>query len=34
VRPIIDDVRPLADARASFDMMVAGDIFGKLVLTT
>ena len=33
-RPIIDDVRPLADARASFEMMTAGDIFGKLVLTT
>lgn len=33
VRPIIDDVRPLADARASFERLEAGDAFGKLVLT-
>ncbi len=32
-RPIIDDVRPLADARASFERLEAGDVFGKLVLT-
>ncbi len=33
VRPLIHDVRPLADARASFAAMQAGDVFGKLVLT-
>jgi NADPH:quinone reductase-like Zn-dependent oxidoreductase len=33
VRPVIDDVRPLADARASFVRLEAGDAFGKLVLT-
>jgi NADPH:quinone reductase-like Zn-dependent oxidoreductase len=33
VRPLIDDVRPLTDARASFERMAAGDQFGKLVLT-
>ncbi len=34
VRPVIDDVRPLADARTSFAEMAQGDVFGKLVLTT
>jgi NADPH:quinone reductase-like Zn-dependent oxidoreductase len=33
VRPVIADVRPLADARASFELMAAGDVYGKLVLT-
>ncbi|ONH58927.1 Zn-dependent oxidoreductase [Frankia sp. CcI49] len=33
VRPVIDDVRPLADARASFERLVRGDVYGKLVLT-
>jgi NADPH:quinone reductase-like Zn-dependent oxidoreductase len=33
VRPVIDDARPLADARASFERLEAGDAFGKLVLT-
>jgi NADPH:quinone reductase-like Zn-dependent oxidoreductase len=33
VRPIIDDVRPLADARASFERLAEGDVFGKLALT-
>jgi NADPH:quinone reductase-like Zn-dependent oxidoreductase len=32
VRPVIDDVRPLADARASFERLAGGDVFGKLVL--
>lgn len=32
-RPIIDDVRPLADARSSFERMARGELFGKLVLT-
>ena len=33
VRPLIDDVRPLADARASFERMAEGELYGKLVLT-
>jgi len=33
IRPVIEDVRPLADARASFERLLAGDAFGKLVLT-
>jgi NADPH:quinone reductase-like Zn-dependent oxidoreductase len=33
VRPLIDDVLPLADARGAFERMVSGDLFGKLVLT-
>jgi NADPH:quinone reductase-like Zn-dependent oxidoreductase len=33
VRPLIDDVLPLTDARAAFERMVGGDLFGKLVLT-
>ncbi len=34
VRPAIDDVRPLADARGSFEKMAEGTVVGKLVLTT
>jgi NADPH:quinone reductase-like Zn-dependent oxidoreductase len=34
VRPLIHDVRPLADARASFAQLAGGDVFGKLVVTT
>jgi NADPH:quinone reductase-like Zn-dependent oxidoreductase len=34
VRPVVDDVRPLADAQSSFERMAQGDVFGKLVLTT
>jgi len=33
VRPLVDDVRPLADARASFARLAEGEVFGKLVLT-
>lgn len=33
VRPPIDDVRPLSDARASFERLASGETFGKLVLT-
>lgn len=33
LRPVIEDVRPLADARASFERLAGGDTFGKLVLT-
>jgi NADPH:quinone reductase-like Zn-dependent oxidoreductase len=34
VRPVIEDIRPLADARRSFELLASGDSFGKLVLTT
>lgn len=33
ISPMISDVRPLADARASFELLAGGDVFGKLVLT-
>jgi NADPH:quinone reductase-like Zn-dependent oxidoreductase len=33
-RPVIDSVRPLAEAEAAHDRMKAGEHFGKLVLTT
>ncbi len=33
VRPVIEDVRPLADARRSFERLASGETFGKLVLT-
>ncbi|WP_322754921.1 zinc-binding dehydrogenase [Frankia sp. Cas3] len=33
LRPLIADVRPLADARASFAQLAGGEVFGKLVLT-
>jgi NADPH:quinone reductase-like Zn-dependent oxidoreductase len=33
VRPIIDSVVPLADARSAFEQLAAGETFGKLVLT-
>jgi NADPH:quinone reductase-like Zn-dependent oxidoreductase len=32
VRPVIDDVIPLADASRAFEKMATGDVFGKLVL--
>ena len=32
-RPVIDRVMPLADGRAAFAAMAAGDVHGKLVLT-
>lgn len=32
VRPLIDAVLPLADARQGFERLAAGDLFGKLVL--
>jgi len=34
LRPYVDDVRPLHDARASFERLAEGNVFGKLVLTT
>ena len=33
VRPVVDSVRPLAEARAAFEWLAAGESFGKLVLT-
>ncbi|HUF33752.1 MAG TPA: zinc-binding dehydrogenase [Acidimicrobiales bacterium] len=34
VRPVIDTVLPLADARTGLEQLAAGDVFGKVVLTT
>jgi NADPH:quinone reductase-like Zn-dependent oxidoreductase len=34
VRPLIDQVMPLADARRGFERMAAGELFGKIVFTT
>lgn len=34
VRPLIDATYPLADAREAYRRMDAGDLFGKIVLTT
>jgi NADPH:quinone reductase-like Zn-dependent oxidoreductase len=34
VRPLIDEVMPLRDARRGFERLAAGDVFGKIVLTT
>lgn len=31
VRPLVDEVRPLAEAREGFSRMMAGDLFGKIV---
>jgi D-arabinose 1-dehydrogenase-like Zn-dependent alcohol dehydrogenase len=31
VRPVIDRVLPLAQAREGFEAMIAGDLFGKIV---
>ncbi len=33
VRPLVDEVFPLSDARAAFEKLASGDVFGKLVLT-
>jgi NADPH:quinone reductase-like Zn-dependent oxidoreductase len=33
VRPTIDSTLPLADAREGFERLIAGDVFGKIVLT-
>ncbi|HVF04137.1 MAG TPA: zinc-binding dehydrogenase [Frankiaceae bacterium] len=33
IRPLVDSVRPLSEARASFERLNSGDSFGKLVLT-
>jgi NADPH:quinone reductase-like Zn-dependent oxidoreductase len=34
VRPLVDEVIPLRDARRGFERLAAGDVFGKIVLTT
>lgn len=34
IRPLVDEVLPLRDARRGFERLAAGDVFGKLVLTT
>ena len=34
LRPLVDEVLPLSDARRGFERLQAGDVFGKLVLTT
>lgn len=33
VRPLIDSVQPLTEARGAYEDMVKGEVFGKLVLT-
>jgi NADPH:quinone reductase-like Zn-dependent oxidoreductase len=33
VRPLVDRVLPLADARAGFEAMASGDVFGKVVFS-
>jgi len=33
VRPVIDSVQPLAEAREAFTRLARGDVFGKVVLT-
>mgnify|MGYP003375434793 CR=1 FL=1 len=33
IQPVIDSVVPLADARAGFEKMAAGDLFGKVVVS-
>jgi NADPH:quinone reductase-like Zn-dependent oxidoreductase len=34
VRPVVDATYPMAEARTAFERLAAGDVFGKLVLTT
>jgi NADPH:quinone reductase-like Zn-dependent oxidoreductase len=33
IRPLIDDVLPMTEARTAFERMAQGELFGKLVLT-
>ena len=33
VRPVVDADVPLSEARAAFEQLERGDVFGKLVLT-
>ena len=34
IRPLVDQVLPLSDARIGFERLATGDVFGKIVLTT
>jgi D-arabinose 1-dehydrogenase-like Zn-dependent alcohol dehydrogenase len=34
VRPLVDEVLPMRDARRGFERLAAGNVFGKIVLTT
>ena len=33
IRPLVDEVLPMSDARRGFERLAAGDVFGKIVLT-
>jgi D-arabinose 1-dehydrogenase-like Zn-dependent alcohol dehydrogenase len=33
VRPVIDQVMPMTEARKGFEAMAEGDVFGKIVFT-
>jgi D-arabinose 1-dehydrogenase-like Zn-dependent alcohol dehydrogenase len=33
VRPLIDSVLPLTEARSAYRRLIEGDVFGKLVLS-
>jgi NADPH:quinone reductase-like Zn-dependent oxidoreductase len=33
ITPVIDSVRPLAEAREGFEHMANGDVFGKVIFT-
>ena len=33
IRPLVDEVMPMRDARRGFERLAAGDVFGKIVLT-
>ncbi|MCU1672225.1 MAG: Alcohol dehydrogenase zinc-binding domain protein [Frankiales bacterium] len=34
IRPLVDEVMPMSDARRGFERLTTGDVFGKIVLTT
>jgi NADPH:quinone reductase-like Zn-dependent oxidoreductase len=34
IRPLVDEVMPMADARRGFERLASGDVFGKIVLAT
>ena len=33
ITPVIDSVRPLAEAREGFEHMANGEVFGKVIFT-
>lgn len=33
LRPLVDSVRPMSEARSAFETLAGGELFGKLVLT-